>query len=217
MNIRGEYKFIKDNTIIYHDTNLITTYGETVFMNRFINDNYAPLTNILLGKGTSTPKKLDLQLGNETLRKTATKKYNIQKKTVTLTTTIEATEAYNVTEIGTDNNEKLCSHDTFDPLNKLIASDNQITIEYTFYFETGTVHKKWIQSKDDKKIYYTYEPNIVTSVTELETQSGYHRVNNLTELKNNPGAYYYNNVTRNLYITTTTGNNPGDYTIITRS
>ena len=79
MKIHGKYKFIQDNQTIHENTNLITTYGETVIMNRLINDNYSPITNIILGKGTSTPKKLDIQLGNETLRKTATKKYNITK------------------------------------------------------------------------------------------------------------------------------------------
>lgn len=216
MKIHGKYKFIQDNQIIHENTNLITIYGETVIMNRLINDNYSPITNIILGKSNTQPKKSDLQLGNETLRKTATKKYNITKKTVTLTTTIEANEAYNITEIGTDNNEKLCSHDVFDPLHTLLASDNTITIEYTFYFETGTVHTKWLES-ENKNVYYTYEPSSVIGVFESETNSGYHRVEKLSDLTTCKGAYYYNKTTHHLYIVTTTGKNPSNYTIITRS
>ena len=215
-NITGYYRFIQNNQVIYENKNLITTYGETVLLNRLINDNYPPITNILLGKGTNPPKKLDLQLNNETLRKTATKKYNITTKTVTLTTTCEAHELTNITEIGTDNNEKLCSHDTFQPLNKLISSDNQITIEYQFHYTTGTIHNDW-ETTTLPGVYYTYEPNKPTLITEEETQSGYHKVATKEDLQNHNGAYYYNPTTHNLYITTTTRNNPGNYTIIIRS
>ena len=221
MNIKGKYKFIQDNKTIYESNNLITTYGETTIMNRLLNDNYPPLAYIVLGKGKSQPKKLDLKLGNETVRKTATKKYNISKKTITLSATVEATDVKNVTEIGVDNGEKLCSHDVFDPLNELITSDSQITLEYTFYFETGVINKDWTLSTDEeykeKGVYYTYEPNKVTSILETNTQSGYHRVESKEELLTHNGAYYYNSITRNLYIVTTTRNNPSNYDIIIRS
>lgn len=217
MKIHGKYRFIQDKQTLYRSDNLITTYGETAIMNRLLNDNYPPLTYIVLGKGKAQPKKLDLKLGNETVRKTATKKYNITNKTITLTASVEATEIKNITEIGTDNGEKLCSHDLFNPLNDLITSDSQITIEYTFYFETGTVQSDWTPSGEEDGIYYTYEPNKVTGVLETTTQSGYHRVDTKEELKSHNGAYYYNKITRNLYIVTTTRNNPGEYEIIIRS
>ena len=216
MKIHGKYQFIQDNRIIYQSCNLITIYGETAIMNRLINDNYPPLAYIVLGKGKAQPKKLDLKLGNETVRKTATKKYNITSKTITLYASVEATEIKNITEIGVDNGEKLCSHDLFNPLNDLITSDSQITIEYTFYFETGTVQSEWTPSEEEG-VYYTYEPNKVTGVLETDTQSGYHRVDSKEELKSHNGAYYYNKITKNLYIVTTTRNNPGEYQIIIRS
>ena len=216
MKIHGKYQFIQDNRIIYQSCNLITTYGETAIMNRLINDNYPPLAYIVLGKGKAQPKKLDLKLGNETVRKTATKKYNITSKTITLYASVEATEIKNITEIGVDNGEKLCSHDLFNPLNDLITSDSQITIEYTFYFETGTVQSEWTPSEEEG-VYYTYKPNKVTGVLETDTQSGYHRVDSKEELKSHNGAYYYNKITKNLYIVTTTRNNPGEYQIIIRS
>lgn len=209
VNVRGYYKFIQDEKVIYDSDNLITSYGEVVFLNRMINDEYPAINNILLGKGTQEPKKLDLQLGNETLRKTANKKFSTQNKTVTLTITVEATDLTNVTEIGTDNGEKLCSHDVFEPI--LLASDSSITIEYTFSLVSGSTLNNWEQASKEG-VYYTSVNDKPLGVSEGE--SGYHRVNSIDELYK--GSYYYNELTQILYIMTISGDNPGKYTIIMR-
>lgn len=218
MKIQGKYTItvpvctmFLNKTIRIHGENLITLLGESFFMNRWINEELAPLQYIVLGKGTRRPQKNDLELAYETCRKIATPKVDLQNKELVLSASFSAEEIIDTTEIGTHTGEILVSHDLFKAINQnLILGDktSTINIDYSFSLSTGSQRSGWTVSSEDNRIYYVYEPTTVLSVIEQNTGSGYTQKNNIQELKEASATYYHDSKTKNLYIRTSKDSNP---------
>lgn len=218
MKIQGKYTItvpvctmFLNQTIRIHGENLITLLGESFFMNRWINEELAPLQYIVLGKGTRRPQKNDLELSYETCRKIATPKVDLQNKELVLSASFSAEEIIDTTEIGTHTGEILVSHDLFKAINQnLILGDktSTVNIDYSFSLSTGSLRSGWTASTEDNRIYYIYEPNTVQSVTEENTGSGYTQKNSIAELQTASATYYHDPKTKNLYIRTSKDSNP---------
>ena len=218
MKIKGKYTinipiqtmFLHQN-ISVHGENIITLLGESFFMNRWINEELAPLQYIVLGKGTKRPQKNDLELSYETCRKIASPKVDLQNKELIMSASFSAEEIIDTTEIGTHTGEILVSHDLFKAINEnLILGDktSTINIDYSFSLSTGSQRIGWTVSSEDNRIYYVYEPTTVLSVIEQNTGSGYTQKNNIQELKEASATYYHDPKTKNLYIRTSKDSNP---------
>lgn len=218
MKIKGKYTItvpvctmFLNKTIRIYGENLITLLGESFFMNRWINDELAPLQYIVLGKGTRRPQKNDLELSYETCRKIASPKVDLQNKELIMSASFSAEEIIDTTEIGTHTGEILVSHDLFKAINEnLILGDktSTINIDYSFSLSTGSQRSGWTVSSEDNRIYYVYEPTTVLSVIEQNTGSGYTQKNNIQELKEASATYYHDSKTKNLYIRTSKDSNP---------
>lgn len=220
LDIKGEYTiripitgmFLNTHLEI-HNTNLITFYGESFFLNRMINDTFNPIEYICLGNATIKPTKKDLRLGNETIRKKCARNVDIDKrKQIILTCTFDVKEVYGTSEIGVANDTILISHDVYTPINDEFLTPNtgEIEIIYTFTIRTGSYKYGWTLS-NLTNVYYAAEPNKVVSVFEADG-TGYRKVNskaNLNTITQTP-AFYYDTINKNIYIKTIDGNHP-DY------
>ena len=199
-------------TIKITKNNLITLLGESFLMNRLINDKLQPIQYIALGKGTARPQKKDTRLGKQTIRKTCNSTVDLKNKILTLSCDFEAKEILNTTEIGViTQGDILITHDLYETITSDIlgASNSSVYLEYNLIFTTGGIRSQWRTSTLRNNVLYTYEPNKVVNVIENNTNSGYTRVNNLTDLNNTKGAYYYDIASKNLYIRTTQNNTIG--------
>lgn len=189
--------------------NLITLLGESFLMNRLINDRIQPIGYIALGKGTARPQKKDTRLGKQTIRKTCNSTVDLENKQLILSCDFEAHEIKNTTEIGIiTQDDILVTHDIYETITSDIlgTSNSSIYLEYMILFTTGGIRNQWRTSTLRNDVLYTYEPNKVVNVIENNTNSGYTRVNNLSDLNNTKGAYYYDIASKNLYIRTTRNN-----------
>ena len=219
LDIKGEYTIripirgmFLNTTLEIHNTNLITFYGESFFLNRMVNDTFQPIEYICLGNASLKPTKKDLTLGNETIRKKCARSVTLdKKKQIILTTTFDIKEVYGTSEIGVANDTILISHDVYTPINDEFLSTNtgEIEIVYTFTIRTGSYKYGWTLS-NLTDVYYAVEPNTVVSVFEADG-TGYSKVNNKTTLANmDTPAFYYDIRNKNIYIKTSDGNHP-DY------
>ncbi len=207
INIEGFYKFIftiqgmfLNETVEMHRHNLITTFGESFFMNRCINDAFNPITYIVVGNARNIPSKDDITLGNETSRCTCNSTADLDKKCLILTGKFKAKEILGTSEIGVANDKILISHDSYPKFTdeSLTGFSGDVNVEYKFQFTTGYERNEFTPSTTEG-IYYIYEENPVVGVIE-GGDSGYRRVNSLQTLSSVRGAYYYDHDSKNLYI-----------------
>ena len=49
MNIRGSYRFMQNDPVLYESDNLITLQGKEFFMNRCVNNEFGVIDTINLG------------------------------------------------------------------------------------------------------------------------------------------------------------------------
>lgn len=218
--VKGSYKITQDDKLIIEGENLITLLGESFFMNRWVNDEFTPITSILLGKGTGRPLRSNTSLGEQTFSKNATATVDVKNKQVILECDCTSLEILDVTEIGVSNGDVLISRDLFKAIDgNMIAADltSLVHIEYVFNLSTGGVRSEWKQSTNGNDIYYIYEPNSVIGVIESNTNSGYTRKNSVEELEEEKGSYYYNSSSNNLYIRNTKGTDPNNDEIIVQT
>jgi hypothetical protein len=185
---------------------MITTLGRSLLMNRVVNDRMKAITYIALGKGTNTPSRQDLKLGKETIRKLVDYTVDIENNVLIFEASFTAKEILNTTEIGifTDD-EVLVSRDVYETVTDNILEDttSSININYRIYFNTGATHSKWLTSTTSDDILYRFENNPVISVREINTDTGYLRVDSLEDLNDLAKAgYFYDVISRNLYIKT---------------
>lgn len=231
INIKGGYTIsipiqgmFLNSTIEVKNTNIITELGERFFLNRMINDNFNPIQYICLGNVSDKPKKSDIQLGNETIRRKCVKDIDINKKQIVLSTNFPVKEIWGTCEIGvcttnSSQNSILISHDVYQKLddNFLTATAGDVNVNYTFNLSTGAGKTGWdIAQNMNNLVYYVIELNKVSMVFEANG-IGYKRVNNKEDLLTTPGAYYYDNVSKNLYIRTVDDKNPNDKEIIVQT
>lgn len=217
MKITGSYKIKQGNKIIIEKGNLITSMGESFFMNRIVNSELDPLAYIVLGTSPFRVKKSDVALGNETVRKKAVVEIDWNKKQILLYCSCTLSEILNTTEIGTTNGNILVSHDSYSKITPLDIDENidSFEITYIFEFKTASIKKGWTYySPGDvggvqKHIYYLVEENNVILVTD-ELKNGYHCVKSIAELQNKQGAYYYDIFTKNLYVRTINNESPNN-------
>ena len=185
---------------------MITTLGRSLLMNRSVNDRMKPITYIALGKGTNNPSRQDLKLGKETIRKLVDYTVDIENNVLIFEASFTAKEILNTTEIGIFTEEEiLVSRDVYETVTDDILEDTTSTVnmQYRIYFNTGATHSKWSTSTTADDILYRYENNPVISVREVNTDTGYLRVNSLEDLDDLAKAgYFYDVTSRNLYIKT---------------
>ena len=185
---------------------MITTLGRSLLMNRSVNDRMKPITYIALGKGTNNPSRQDLKLGKETIRKLVDYIVDIENNVLVFEASFTAKEILNTTEIGIfTEDDILISRDVYETVTDDILEDTTSTVnmDYRIYFNTGATHSKWLTSTTADDILYRYENNPVISVREINTDTGYLRVNSLEELDDlAKGGYFYDITSRNLYIKT---------------
>lgn len=234
INIRGEYTFTQNNKIILTGHNLITLLGESFFMNRWCNDYFTPLDYICLGTSKIPAEKKDTKLGNETIRKKCSKDVNLRKKVIHLKATFTSDEIKNTTEIGVSNDKLLISHDIYEPIDEYFLSNDEgnysdITVDYKFVIETGSIHTKWILTQITRNVYnengepvldennkpvvekvpnvyYRTEHDLVVGVLEEKSGNGYTQVYSFDDLTN--GTYYYDKINQNIYIIHSNLENP---------
>lgn len=217
ISIKGEYMFTQDDKILLHGYNLITLIGESFFMNRWINNEFEPITKILLGKGTGRPRKTDTKLGKLSITKDAKPSVDLVNKRLSLTVDLTASEVLNTTEIGVSNGDVLISRDIYEQISEdMLQKDSTSTIHLTYNFNltTGGLRSNWVQTKADNSIYYIYEPATVIGVVEATSGNGYTRKNSTDELKGVPGTYYYSTSSKNLYINPLTSDVNDDEIIV---
>lgn len=185
---------------------MITTLGRSLLMNRSVNDRMKPITYIALGKGTNNPSRQDLKLGKETIRKLVDYTVDIENNVLIFKASFTAKEILNTTEIGIfTEDEVLVSRDVYETVTDDILEDttSSVDMQYRIYFNTGATHSKWSTSTTADDILFRYENNPVISVREINTDTGYLRVNSLEELDDLAKAgYFYDVTSRNLYIKT---------------
>lgn len=185
---------------------MISTLGRSCIMNRIVNDRMKPATYISLGKGTNNPSRQDLSLGKETVRKLADYTVDIENNVLIFKASFTAKEVLDTTEVGLFTEDGvLVSRDIYETITDDILEDTTSTInmEYRIHFDTAGVHKNWNTSTTADDILYRFENNPVIGVRELNTDTGYLRVNSLEELDELAKAgYFYDVVSRNLYIKT---------------
>ena len=209
-NVKGKYRFIQNGKVIYKGENLITLLGESFFLNRLINNEFEPITHISLGTGNIRPKKSDIELGNKTVEKRVNTSVDLNTKSVILKATFTAREILNTTEIGASNGNILISHDLFEKIGNdfLDNSTSDVDVEYMFELSTSSSRTDFEKATGYNNVYYVAEPSLVVGVLEKSTKSGYICVNSIAAVESTAGAYYYNISNNNLYVHTTTGNNP---------
>lgn len=225
LNVKGEYairipiqSMFLNSSILIKNTNIITTLGESFFLNRMINDNFNPISYIVIGTAMNKPRKADISLGNETIRKKCAKEIDLNKKQIVLTTNFPVKEIYGASEIGVANDSVLISHDVFERLddNILTPTSGDVDITYTFNLSTGNFKTGWEVATGYLNVYYVVEPNTVNMVYE-DNGIGYRRVNSIGDLSSAAGAFYYDISTKNLYIRTIDDVNPNDKNIIVQT
>ena len=203
INITGEYTFKQDDKVILKGHNLITLIGESFFMNRWINDEFSPITKILLGKGTARPRKTDTKLSKLSITKDVKTTADLVNRRLTLTADFTASEVLNTTEIGVSNGDILISHDIYEQISEdMLQNDTTSTVHLTYNFNltTGGLRSSWKPTKDDTSIYYVYEPANVVGVIEASSNKAYSRKGSVEELTGVDGSYYYSVSSKNLYI-----------------
>jgi len=223
MKLKGTYTFEIPITTMFINTklkiygeNLITLFGASFFMHRWIDNEFEPLKYLVLGKGTKRPLITDESLGSETCRKLCKTNVNLNTKTLELSATFTAKEILNTTEIGVANDKILISHDLYTTLSEDVIGELTTTINltYNFHLDTGSLRTQWKKSTQHTNLYYVYEPTKVTGVIEYNTNSGYVRKNSIEEVVNNKGSYYYETTTKNLYVRTSDDTHPDNNEII---
>ena len=165
MKIKGKYTItvpvctmFLNQTIRIHGENLITLLGESFFMNRWINEELAPLQYIVLGKGTRRPQKNDLELAYETCRKIATPKVDLQNKELVLSASFSAEEIIDTTEIGTHTGELLVSHDLFKAINQNLIEPNTVQSVTEENTGSGYTQKNSIAELQTASATYYHDP-----------------------------------------------------------
>jgi len=224
MNIKGSYTIKQGEKILVERNNLITNMGESFFMNRAINSEFAPMQYIVLGDSPFRAKKTDMGLGNETFRKKAIMEVDWNKKQIILHCSCSLSEIVNTTEIGTSNGDILISHDVYEKITSEDLGNNidSVEITYMFDFSTSSIRRNWLyytqgdEGNTQNHIYYINEENNVVRVHDnsLENmQTGYHAVANVDALKTRHGAYYYDPFSKNLYVRTLNDEDPNNLSI----
>lgn len=216
MRIKGHYCFKQNGEIILEGDNLITLLGESFFLNRAINNQFEPIQYIVLGTGSTRPKKTDVGLSNLTAKKKVTTSVDLNAKQIILNASFEANEVINTSEIGVSNDDILISHDIFNRIGSDFLSNSigKVDVEYTFKLTTGAVRKDFIESENYDNVYWIAEPTQVVGVSEEDTHSGYVNVGSIEDVKDTNASYYYSRNTKNLYIHTSNNNNPNLMNII---
>lgn len=188
--------------ISFTNHNLITQFGESFFLNRWINDAFNPIEYIAIGNGTNTPQKVDLSLGNETSRRRCICEADLDYKRLILKANFKAEDMLGTTEIGVFNNQIMISHDTYEKIDDtfLAGAIGEVNVEYIFQLSTGTIRRGWQEASGRNNVFYIPEKNNVVGVFESRTGSGYRRLTSLADLNNIKGGYYYDSESQNLYI-----------------
>lgn len=226
MNINGSY-IIKAGRNIIRGNNLITLLGESFFLNRAVNNEFTPISYIVLGNSSIQAIKSDISLGNETVRKKCVCEVDLKTKQILLTCSCTASEILGVTEIGVANDEILISHDVFDAIEDDFITNDIDSVEITYAFDLNTAsqrtnwkHYSSIDTTSNKyNIYYTVEENPVVSVSEevsgvMKSLTGYKGVKSLASLKTTNRAYFYDENTKTLFIRTSNHDDPNNYKIL---
>lgn len=182
--------------------NLITQFGESFFLNRWINDSFNPLEYIVIGNGTNNPQKSDLTLGNQKYKRKCVCEANLESKRLILTANFKANEMLGTTEIGVMNDKILISHDRYEKIDSQFLSGaiGDVRIEYIFQLSTGAIKRGWSKSTEGNNIFYAPEKNEVIGVFENNTGNGYRRLYTLEDLKTVQGGFFYDNISQNIYI-----------------
>jgi len=182
--------------------NLITQFGESFFLNRWINDAFNPIEYIAVGNGSNQPQKSDLNLGNETSRRRCTCEADLQNKRLILTASFKASEMLGTSEIGVFNDKIMISHDRYVKIDDQFLSGaiGEVTVEYRFQLATGSIRRGWQEATQGNNIFYITEKNEVIGVFENNTGNGYRRVTTIEDLHTIKGGYYYDSTSQNLYI-----------------
>ena len=221
MNIHGHYTIQCGNNII-RGNNIITTLGESFFLNRACNNEFEPIKYIVFGNSSIPANKQDVSLGNETVRKKCVSEVNLNNKQIVLYCSCTAAEILGVSEIGVANDSILISHDIFDVINDEFITDNidSVEITYTFDLNIASQRTNWQYYteadtvSEQNNIYYVVEEHKVTGVIEKDSNSGYRGVKSIESLKSVTGAYYYESISNTLFIRTTKNDDPNNYKIL---
>lgn len=129
--ITGEYT-ITAGEKTYTSKNIITLLGESFFLNRMLNNKLNPIEYIVFGNSRNTPERDDMGLGNETVRKKAVKKADIENHSIILTCSCTIEEIEGTSEIGVATDDILISHDIYELEEDFInPSVNSVEIKYT--------------------------------------------------------------------------------------
>lgn len=225
INVKGEYCFkihlqsmFLNEVLEIQNTNIITIRGEAFFMNRWLNEEFKPISFICLGKGTANPRKSDEKLAMQTIQKSCKTTVDLTNKQVICSADFTASEIRDTTEIGVKTGcDKLISHDSYEKIISSILDNITSTVHLDYYFKvgTGSVRGNWKVSNASQNIYRIYEPNTVIGVIENNTNSGYVRKNSVNALT--AGSYYYNKNTKDLYIKNSSNSDPNNDEIIVQT
>lgn len=195
MNIVGEYNITQDNRTVVNGKNIITSLGESFFLNRWINNEYNPITSIQFGKGTSRPTKNDTSMGVLSTSKSVKTTVDLKTKKIILSVEMPAGEIVGTSEIGVSNDTVLISHDVYETITaEMLSGDfsSTVKVEYSFSIVTGHARSNWLPSQQGEDIWYVYEPNTVIGV------DGYSNRASISDLES--GCWHYDSGSKNLYI-----------------
>lgn len=212
MNINGTYTItiplqtmFLNKKITLHRHNIITEFGESFFLHRAIDNQFEPIQNLLLGNGTTPPKRTDTRLGNKRYSKKPVCTVDNDNKQIKLTANFTITQLLESTEIGVSTynpskKEVLISHDTFQEIDTSVFTGitGDVSIEYIYQFTTTYQKNNWTLYDENNMIYYTAEENRV--VTVFENNVGYREVSEVESIGNTPGTFYYDTTNKILYI-----------------
>ncbi len=216
--ISGKYRFkvqIFTMFSIYEITasykNLITDNGVFFIIDTLINGDTNRIQNICLGNGNNAVSKTDTDLYNQTA--ILNTEVSSEDNKIYLTSEITGETLNGTTEIGVKtSNGLLVSRDVHEEIQVPVSAN--VTVNYEYDFKFGEYITGWIKSLNLRNIYQKSFNEIIDSIIEDDTDSGYVKRNNLNELITYPGSYLHDLNESVLYIHCTDSNNPNLHEIL---
>lgn len=204
MNVKGNYTITLNFCNMFNNMqleikreNLITYAGESFFLNRWRDNKFQPINQIVLGNSEIKPLKNDTKLGNQILSVNPNIRIDLNNMQLILTANIEPSKILGICEIGVMNGDnKLISHDTFTQLTAdVLGASSNVQLEYCFNLESGHTVLEWTPSRHN--IYYTQVSSEVKGVYD-DKGNGYRKKEDLDSL--DEYCYYYSTTTQRVYV-----------------
>lgn len=192
---------IKIETGTYY--NLIVNSGVNVFLSNMIG-NSSKISKICFGKGTTKPTVNDINLEN-IMNETSNIKYEISKRSLILTATVNGGFINGSTEIGVkSNNNTLISRNVHDEIN--VPTTATVRVKYIYSIQVAEYVTGWSENTPNKNVFQLTETLRIGGVIETTHNVSYGQKNSIDEVVSEKATFYQDD--DNIYIHTSNESNP---------